>query len=162
MDNPKVKVRTTKRYGRGVFASQKIKKGEEIAAFDGPIYDDDFPAWTKDIINHAIQIGPTVWRDSCGIARLINHSCNPNCGIKKRTHIVAMRPIEKGEEITWDYEMTEMNDWWRMKCQCGAPSCRKNIGDHKNMPEEVRRKYKGFISEWILDFERSQQKRKRR
>ncbi len=161
MDSPKVKIQTTKRYGRGVFANAKIRKGEAIAAFDGPIYDDDFDAWTDDIMNHAIQIGPAVWRDSAGIARLVNHSCNPNCGIRKRTRIVAMRTIEKGEEITWDYEMTEMNDWWRMKCQCGAPECRKKIGDYRNMPKKVRLKYKGYISDWIVAYERGQ-KRKRK
>ena len=90
------------------------------------------------------------WRDSQGIARLINHSCEPNCGIKKLFNVVAMRDIVKGEEITWDYDMTEDNKNWRMNCLCGTPSCRKIIGSYKNMPEEVREKYKGYISEWLL------------
>src|SRR4051812_12788994 len=103
MDNPKAKVRRTKKYGRGVFAHQKIKKGELIAAFDGPFFDDDFDEWTEDLMNHAIQFGKTDWRDSKGIARLINHSCEPNCGIKEYFKVVAMRDIEPGEHLTWDY-----------------------------------------------------------
>lgn len=154
MDNPKVKSRKTRRYGQGVFAIKPIAKGELIASFDGQILDDDFEDWTPDLLNHAIQIGPTTWRDSDGIARLINHSCQPNCGIKNRIDIVAMRMIEKGEEITWDYEMTEMNDWWRMKCRCGSVDCRKKIGNFRNMPKKVRARYKGYISSWILRFER--------
>ena len=124
MDNPKVKLRNTKRYGRGVFAIAPIRKGEVIAIFDGPILDDDFEPWTKDLYNHTIQVGKTMWRDSKGLGRYLNHSCEPNCGIKKLNRVVAMRNIEKGEEVTWDYEMTEKNPDWRMRCRCRTPSCR--------------------------------------
>ncbi|NJL25190.1 MAG: SET domain-containing protein [Calothrix sp. SM1_5_4] len=150
MDNAKVKVRRTRKFGRGVFALKKIRRGETIASFDGDIFDDDFAEWTEDLLNHAIQIGKALWRDSEGIARLVNHSCEPNCGIKRRVDIVAMRDIEAGEQITFDYEMTEKSDWWRMRCRCGAPSCRKWIGSYRNLPRRQRLKYKGFISSWLL------------
>jgi len=63
--------------------------------------------------------------------------------------IVAMRDIQRGEEITWDYEMTENHPWWRMKCECGNKNCRKVIGSYDNMPQVVRDTYKGYISEWL-------------
>lgn len=133
-----------------MFATRSIKKGELIAAFDGPIYADDFENWTDDLYNHAIQFGPSIWRDSSGIARLINHSCEPNCGIKNLFQVVAMRPIKPGEQITWDYEMTERNPYWRMKCRCGSILCRKRIGNYQNMPKATRRRYAGYISDWLL------------
>lgn len=160
MDNPKVSVRRTKKYGRGVFAKAPIRKGEVIAAFDGNTYDDDFEPWTEDLYNHAIQYGKTDWRDSKGIARLINHSCDPNCGIKDLFKVVAMRPIEAGEQITWDYEMTEKNLHWKMKCRCGSPLCRKVIGNYANMPRAIRKKYAGYISEWLTG--RKTKKKKKR
>lgn len=138
------------KYGRAVYAKRKIHKNEIVAVFDGPIYDDLFDDWTDDLLNHAIQIGPALWRDSTGIARLINHSCEPNCGIKNLIQVVAMRTILPGEEIFWDYEMTEKNPWWKMRCRCGSPLCRKVIGNYKNMPRAIRKKYKGFISKWLL------------
>ncbi len=150
MDNKKAKVRQTKQYGKGVFATQKIRKGEVIAIFDGPILDDDFEPWTDDLYFHAIQVDKAKWRDSIGIARYINHSCDPNCGIKRRNRVVAMRDIEKGEQISWDYEMTEKNKHWKMKCKCGTPICRKIIGNYQNMPSTIRKKYKGYISSWLL------------
>ena len=150
MDNPKIVIVQTKKYGKGVFALKPIKKGEVVAVFDGKIYDDDFDGWTKDLLNHAIQFDKSCWRDSKGAARYINHSCDPNCGIKKLFKIVAMRNIEAGEEITWDYEMTEKSDWWKLRCKCGSPICRKIIGNYKNMPKKIRQKYKGFISDWLL------------
>lgn len=155
MDNPKVTVRRTRRYGRGVFATSPLRKGEVIAAFDGRFYDDDFDEWTEDLLNHTIQCGRALWRDSRGCARYINHSCDPNCGIRGKYKVVAMRDIAKGEQITWDYEMTEKSDWWRMRCKCGSPLCRKRIGDYRRMPRSIRRKYRGFISEWLVPKRRS-------
>jgi SET domain-containing protein len=149
MDNPKVVVKKTQKYGRAVFAKANIRKGEVIAVFDGPILDDDFEPWTEDLLNHAIQFDKAKWRDSKGCARFINHSCEPNCGIKKLFKVVAMRAIRKGEEITWDYEMTEKSKWWKMKCRCGSPICRKTIGNYLNMPKKIREKYHGYISEWL-------------
>lgn len=149
MNHKKISVRNNK-FGKGVYAVKKIRPREVVAIFDGPIFDDDFNGWTKDILNHAIQIGKTLWRDSCGPARYINHSCDPNCGIKKLNRIVAMKTIYPGEEITWDYEMSEHSWWWKMRCRCKSNMCRKKIGDYKNMPAKTRKKYKGFISDWLI------------
>lgn len=149
MDNPKVKVRRTKKFGKAVFAEKAIRKGEVIAIFDGPLLDDDFEPWTKDLYNHTIQVGPALWRDSKGIARLINHSCEPNCGIRFKNRVVAMRAIRAGEQVTWDYEMTEKNPHWRMRCKCGSVECRRVIGNYKNMPAKLRKKYGNYISAWL-------------
>lgn len=151
MDNPKAVVRRTRKFGKGVFAEKKIRRGEVIAEFDGLDIDDYYEPWTEDMFQHAIQYGKANWRDSVGIARLVNHSCEPNCGIKDLFKIVAMRDIAPGEHITWDYEMTEKSWWMKMKCKCGAPGCRKVIGNYHNMPRDVRERYKGFISEWLTE-----------
>jgi len=151
MDNPKVSVRTTKKYGKAVFADKDINKGEVIAMFDGKIYDIDFEGWNDRICDHVVQFEKGKWRISKGIGQRINHSCEPNCGIKDLFKVVAMRKIKAGEEITWDYEMTERNvTGWSMVCKCGTKSCRKKIGNYDNMPEATRKKYKGYISEWLL------------
>lgn len=150
MDHPKALIKQTKKYGQAVYAGQTIRKGETIAVFDGLCYDNDFEDWTDDLYNHTIQFAKSDWRDSAGLARLINHSCDPNCGIKKYFRIVALRTIPKGEEITWDYEMTEKNKHWKMKCRCGSKDCRKVIGNFSRMPKKVRDKYKGYISDWLL------------
>lgn len=149
MDNQKVFTKES-RFGKGVFAKEQIKKGEVVAEFDGPIYDFDYPDWNEDIINHVIQFEERRWRDSKGLARNINHSCEPNCGVKDKFKIVAMRNIKEGEEVTWDYEMTE-DYLWRMKCRCGSKDCRGKIGAFRNMPENVRQKYAGFISDWLIE-----------
>lgn len=148
-DNPHVTVKQTGKHGKGVFATKRIRKGEVIAKFDGTIYGFDFEDWTKDLYNHVIQFAEDKWRDSKGLARYFNHSCEPNAGIKRRFEIVAMRDIAAGEEVVWDYGMTE--DYvWRMKCTCGTPLCRKVIGSFKTIPAETLKKYKGYISSWLV------------
>ena len=148
MDNPKAEVRKAK-HGKGVFAKLKIRKGELVASFDGRVLGWNAP-WTYYQLTHAVQFAPRKWRLSKGSATKLNHSCEPNCGIKNLFDVVAMRDIKIGEELTWDYEMIEDNEsGWQMRCKCGTKSCRKLIGAYRNMPQSVRTKYKGYISEWL-------------
>ena len=149
MDNKKVFVKEGLKFGKAVFAKERVLKGEVVAEFDGEIYPWHDKRWNDELYDHCIQFEEGQWRDSKGLARWINHSCNPNCGIKDFFKVVAMRDIEADEEITWDYEMTEKHPWWRMKCECGTSDCRKEIGNYENMPQQVREKYKGYISEWL-------------
>jgi len=58
-------------------------------------------------------------------ARLINHSCAPNCEAElegDRIWIVAKRDIKPGEEITinYGYDLEEYQDY---TCRCGSPDC---------------------------------------
>lgn len=67
-----------------------------------------------------------------GIARFINHCCNPSCTAKiikvegtKRIVIYALRDIDANEELTYDYKFErETNDEERIPCLCGAPGCK--------------------------------------
>jgi uncharacterized protein len=154
MDNRKAIVQNHVYYGKGVFAIDRIKKGEIVAVFNGLFY------YAKSALNlpndppifagrHAVQYAEGKWRDSNGMARYINHSCNPNCGIKELFGIVAMRDISTGEEITWDYAMTENSDW-TMRCTCGSDRCRGVVGAFRMLSEEDKDRYEGYISEWLL------------
>jgi len=155
-NNPKVIVGKSNKFGRGLFAIADISKGEVIAEFDGEIYTaklasllpNNPPLFVRD---HAVQFSDTKWRYS-KFGVLFNHSCDPNCGINgigESFRIISMRPISKGEELTFDYEMTEDSDW-RINCLCETPICRKIIGAYRNMPIEVRKKYKGYIAEYLV------------
>jgi len=158
MDNIKVELRKHK-FGSGLFAKEKINAGEIIAEFDGDIYtDSEQEVWDDNLNDHCVQFEDGKWRYSKGFAVYSNHSCDPNCGIKNLFQIVAMRDIESGEEITWDYDMTEDNEtedkdsfyYWAMDCKCGSAQCRGKIGSYKNMPQNIRDKYEGFISTWLV------------
>jgi len=58
-------------------------------------------------------------------ARLLNHSCAPNCAAEEaegRIWIVAGRDIEAGEEITFNYNF-DLEAYQEHPCQCGSPDC---------------------------------------
>lgn len=58
-------------------------------------------------------------------ARLANHSCEPNCVaniVRGRVWLIALRDIERGEEITYDYNYT-WEEWWNNPCRCGGACC---------------------------------------
>lgn len=156
MDNPKVIVKETGDIGKGLIAIGDIEKDEVIADWTGgKVYEAESAnklpnQLPENIRDHAVQFEEYKWIDSKGIGRYSNHSCEPNCGFKGKFLLVAMKAIKKGEYLTWDYEMTEDSDW-RLKCKCGNPNCRKIIGAHVNMPREIRKKYEGYISDWLIE-----------
>ncbi|KAF2725475.1 hypothetical protein K431DRAFT_215641 [Polychaeton citri CBS 116435] len=67
-----------------------------------------------------------------GIARFINHSCNPNCTAKiirvegtPRIVIYALKDISKNEELTYDYKFErEIGSTDRIPCLCGSANCK--------------------------------------
>ncbi len=151
MVNSKVIAKETKKTGEGLFASENIKRGEVVADFSGgKVYKakkaSDLP---KEVTDYAIQFGENEWIDTPEEGRFLNHSCEPNGGIKGKFQIIAMRDIKAGEELTFDYEMTEDSDW-QMQCKCGSRLCRKIIGAYRNMPESTKQKYRGYISDWLI------------
>ena len=73
------------------------------------------------------------------LSRFINHSCDPNCemqkwitGGKARMAIFASKPIEPGQEITFDYKLERFGDVARA-CLCGSRLCQKVFGKEKSV-----------------------------
>uniref|UniRef100_A0A915L7Q0 Uncharacterized protein n=1 Tax=Romanomermis culicivorax TaxID=13658 RepID=A0A915L7Q0_ROMCU len=68
-----------------------------------------------------------------GLARYINHSCDPNCTTESiqlnngesKIVIIACRPISEGEELCYDYQFDLEDDTSKIQCLCGAPNCQK-------------------------------------
>jgi SET domain-containing protein len=76
-------------------------------------------------------------RHSRNLARLINHSCAPNCRaetIRGRIWIIARRDIAPGEELGFDYGFP-FNEWPHHPCRCGARGC---VGYIVNKPQRWR------------------------
>ena len=60
-------------------------------------------------------------------ARLINHSCDPNCEVldtyKSSIWITAMRDIKKGEELSYDYGFSFDCNYKDHICKCKSKNC---------------------------------------
>jgi SET domain-containing protein len=137
-------VRRSRIHGRGVFAARLIPKGTRIIEYRGKripyslaseLYPDEdgVPTHTflfeldDDMVIDAAQGG--------NAARWINHSCAPNCEAVDdggRIYIEAIRTIQPGEELGYDYNITledrhtpaEKKRW---PCLCGARDCRRTL-----------------------------------
>lgn len=155
--SPKVELRNSK-IGKGLFAKEKIFKGELVVDFStGPgslLKDDEYKNFFEAGLDYGIQVDEDAifaaidTKDELEDADFINHSCDPNCGIKGSLQIIAMRDIEPEEEIAFDYAMSESTPF-SLVCECGAAQCRKKItGEDWKIPE-LQQKYKGYFSEYL-------------
>jgi hypothetical protein len=127
--------------GRGVFATGTISDGSVIMKYSGPLLKyEQTPPQTL-----ALQIGPDLYIGESGEADdFVNHSCDPNAGMKidgTNVRLIAIRDIAIGEQITFDYSTTMDEDDFEFDCLCGSPACRGKIRDFKHLPSKLREKY---------------------
>ena len=104
-------VRAAGRKGRGVFATARIPAGTTVAAFGGSmVHRSAFEAEPEYRRTHSLQIDTDLFLlcpEEEEPADLFNHSCEANCGIGGNILVVAMRDIAAGEELTFDYAMSD-------------------------------------------------------
>lgn len=80
---------------------------------------------------------------------LMNHSCEPNLGVLGTNALVAMRHIETGESLCFDYAMTESSTYDEFECVCGRSACRGRImGDDWRDPV-LQQRYHGYFSAYL-------------
>ncbi|MFO7564871.1 MAG: SET domain-containing protein-lysine N-methyltransferase [Enhygromyxa sp.] len=78
----------------------------------------------------------------------VNHSCDPNAGMSGPFSLVAMRVILPGEEMCYDYAMSEGSDF-EVECRCGAPSCRGRVSGRDWRRPALWRRYAGYFSPYL-------------
>lgn len=90
-----------------------------------------------------------VGAQNCEPGESINHSCEPNCGMRNATQVMTLRSIIVGEELTFDYAMSDASNFDEFECSCGATSCRGMVrgGDWRRTDLQVR--YAGLFSPYI-------------
>lgn len=88
------------------------------------------------------------------VARLINHSCDPNCEafiIRGRVWIYSLREIKEGEELTYNYGF-DLEHWADHPCRCGNDNCVGFIVDSKHwkklakLVEKVKKSRQAFLN----------------
>lgn len=147
----------TKSYGNGLFACKNIKKGEVLFYARGDVV----------VLKVTNKNQSKAYPNAIGLSRerwlnpeknnplvFLNHSCEPNLGIKGARTFVARRDIESGEHLTFDYSTTECDPYWSLEvpCVCGAKDCRKNIRAIQSLPKRTFRKYIPYIPTYFRRF----------
>jgi SET domain-containing protein len=157
--SPLVEVRNSPVHGRGVFAVQPIRKGTRILEYLGDRvsheaadtryedHDENDNHTFLFIVDKKTVIDAGVGGND---ARFINHQCEGNCESvieNRRVFIDAVRDIEPGQELGYDYEIgREKDDPPNVDeiyaCRCGSPKCRGTMLWPAKRPQPKRRKPK--------------------
>ena len=103
---------------------------------------------------HTIQIS---WRTHVKMdlpARFVNHTCDhANVGItpnqKGAYDFYALRLVNSGDEILWDYETSEYEISTPFVCSCGSPECRKTLRGFRAHGKIVE---KSYGKQWIAPY----------
>jgi hypothetical protein len=139
--------------GFGSFAVSPIPRGTIVATFGGTtLYRINFETFPLEQRSRSIQIdvnqfvlGP----ESRESGDSINHSCLPNCGMRNATQLISMRDIAVGEELTYDYAMSDTSDYDEFECACGSDRCRRQVtGDDWKLPE-LHSRYQNMFSPYV-------------
>lgn len=143
-----VELRTSSGKGEGIFATRAFKAGEIVMT--GVI-----EKVLKENHSHASQIGAHEYVFHAGLISKVNHSCNPNCGVRVNSSgahdFVAMRSIGVGEEITFDYAMRNYGvDYFPKQCMCGSDKCRGKITGWRDLTTDQKKAYAGFVAPYLL------------
>lgn len=135
--------------GVGTYAVEPFRKGAILSVGGGDVMTREaLEAAPPDRKMNSVQITADLYivPNPVGPGDHINHSCDPNAGFLGQIVLVALRDINVGEEICYDYAMTDTSDYDEFACLCGTPSCRGRItGNDWKLPA-LRERYRGYFS----------------
>jgi len=160
---------------KGVFSSVFVKKGTVLYSSSDSLNGyvqlrfkeiDQLEEEEKQVyLRYAVQIDTDLWSGPLKVDSNINdislywnHSCEPNTYFQANNVIVALRDIEAGEELTYDYCTTDTFEFpltyvkympYLEKCNCGASKCRGKISPNDWKRKDLQEKYKGQFSPYI-------------
>jgi len=147
------------RNGLGLFATKAFKPTQTILKIAGRVVHHRV-LWKRrgsTFAANCFRYGPQTYLDPGDHpSRYLNHSCEPNAAIRKRNNqifLVAAAPIDRGDEIVFDYSTTiGDDDIWTMRCNCGEPSCRGRIKRFGSLPLAVKERYLGdrLVPKYII------------
>jgi uncharacterized protein len=133
--------------GEGVMATRPFVAGETVMVgfLIGPLTGNH---------SHATQVGPDRWALHGGLGPKVNHSCDPNCGVRLNDEqafdFVARRPIGSGQELTFDYAMRNFTiDHFPAMCLCGAAGCRGSVTGWKDLPAKRKADYGELVAPYL-------------
>ena len=150
---PKAQMRVTPGKGSGSFAVSKISKGEIVASFGGNVINQiKLTNYSADRVSRSLQLNRDTYLLSGDVPEagdMINHSCEPNSGIAGTSSVQTLRDIEIGEELTFDYAMSDSSQYDEFNCACGKDKCREKITGMDWQKTDLQDKYRDYFSDYI-------------
>jgi hypothetical protein len=150
---PKAEARQTPDRGDGAFAIAPIAAGETVAVFGGfPVTRAGLEALAEERKRRSIQIDVDLFLVSGEVREpgdMVNHSCEPNCGMCGDIIVLSRRDIAVGEELTFDYAMSDASDYDEFDCRCGTAVCRRVIRGSDFRDPVLRARYAGSFTSFV-------------
>ncbi len=150
---PKAQMRVTPGKGSGSFVVSKISKGEMVASFGGNVINQsELAKYSADRVSRSLQLNKDTYLlsgDTPEDGDMINHSCEPNCGIAGTSSVQALRDIEIGEELTFDYAMSDSSQYDEFNCACEKEGCREKVTGMDWQKRDLQTSYKNYFSSYI-------------
>lgn len=156
--------------GKGTFTQRRIPARTRILEFTGArvVRELLYQAQAGGGRDSFLQIAEDIFIGSSGDTDdYVNHSCDPNCGLEfvgDRIYLKSIKPIRRGEELTFDYATSQMGFPFRFHCRCGSEYCRGEIGDYQELPDARKDFYLsiGVIAPYLIQQPAVSKKRTRR
>lgn len=150
--SPKLRLKAT-HSGHGMFCEAPVEAGEVLAVFGGVVC--SFAELESDFARFkhlSIQVEDDLYLvpTSDGDSEHFNHSCEPNAGIRGQVTLVALRSIAVGEEVSYDYAMSDGSPYDEFECRCGSPLCRGKVTGEDWKRPELRARYGSHFSSYLL------------
>ena len=127
------KIKKSKIDNRGLYAATNIKKNTKIIEYKGKIITvketETNPKFDNNKAIYLFNLNKKYDLDGdfkYNTARLINHSCDPNCevdGVGLKLWIYAIKDIKKNEELSYDYGFSFDCNYKDHICKCGSKNC---------------------------------------
>ena len=131
--NKLYRIKDSKIDKKGLYAKKDIAPGTRIIQYIGKLitkkqtenndkFDNDKDIYLFNLNNRYDLDGDFKWNT----ARLINHSCDPNCEVECKgleIWVTSIRFIKKGEELSYDYGFGFDQDYKQFPCKCGSKKC---------------------------------------
>ena len=149
----KIKIGDSNINGKGMFAKEKIAKGEVVFIKGGHILKRE-QLFSSSKINSYLPIDDNYFiaaespEEESGIKLFNNHSCEPNCGLRGEITFIAIRDIAKDEELTVDYAFIDDEDY-EFDCTCGAAFCRKKVTGRDWKLPEIQSRYREYFAAYL-------------
>ncbi len=139
------------KHGKKVVAARGLAEGSTIMHFTGTPMNFQETLAQKDE-SFALQVSDDKYLYLDKPFRFINHSCEPNCGVTPDLQLVTLYNVAEGDELTYDYSTTMLENSWQMECTCGSKTCRKIIRDFNTLPPHLQNYYMGrnVVQDYIL------------
>lgn len=111
-------------------------------------------------LSDPLQVGPKRYIDMQDPYMRANHSCDPNAAIMGFNELTALKDIQVGQEIAYDYSLTEWQDekfWgthdWSFTCKCATSLCRGKIDNFYLLPLAIQKKHidQGHVRDFIVE-----------